>query len=242
MTTPFTIFTLVIIICSLWIRRITWHSRWESTITLSIALFGTGLILTTSLATATIGPLLTNYVGQPNFENYIGHVCVIAGSAAFVHGLLIRFAYGDELRPKLRRFIEIPMTTGALLLLAIYFIGKTGYVMEGGDSFYADLYHIVLCAMVIYLLGYAGRALLELRTHPTHQVMADLYLFGCVSGIGACGVRMADRVAPPVQAFAGGTHMVAILTTLWMGSVASAAAYSWNQKTRPLKRFKEVVG
>ena len=47
--------TLASVLWSLWIRRVTWHCRWEVAATLNIALQGFAVALMSPLASETVG-------------------------------------------------------------------------------------------------------------------------------------------------------------------------------------------
>jgi hypothetical protein len=72
--------TLVSISWSLWIRRVTWHSRWEVAATLNIALQGAAVALMSPFAADTVGVALHDITGMWNLQNYIGHDCYIVAA------------------------------------------------------------------------------------------------------------------------------------------------------------------
>ncbi|MGE2693025.1 hypothetical protein ACQI4D_24435, partial [Mycolicibacterium pulveris] len=71
------VITLCCIAWSLWIRRVTWSSRWEFAATLNIALQGGA-----PWASETVGVVLHSLTGKYNLEDYIGHDLYIVAASA----------------------------------------------------------------------------------------------------------------------------------------------------------------
>jgi hypothetical protein len=80
--------TLASISWSLWIRRVTWHCRWEVAATLNIALQGCAVALMSPWASETLGVALHNLTGEWNLQNYIGHDCYVVAASAIVYNAL----------------------------------------------------------------------------------------------------------------------------------------------------------
>ena len=66
-------------------------------------------------------------------------------------------------------------------------------------DFWLNMYWLMLCGMLIYLLGYGSRALLILRKDPRSRRIANVYLVACAAGIAACIVRLATAFIPALQ-------------------------------------------
>ena len=58
--------TLLCVVWSLWIRRVTWSCRWEVAATLNIALQGLAVLLMSPLASETVGQWLYALTGKWN--------------------------------------------------------------------------------------------------------------------------------------------------------------------------------
>ena len=86
--TALIVITLASISWSLWIRRLTWHCRWEVAATLNIALQGCAVALISPLASATVGVALHRLTGEWNLQNYLGHDCYIVAASAIVYNAL----------------------------------------------------------------------------------------------------------------------------------------------------------
>src|SRR5438309_2089748 len=82
--------TLTCIGWSLWIRRVTWSSRWEFAATLNIALQGGAVLLMSPWASETLGVALHALTGKWNLEDYIGHDLYIVAASAVVYNALGR--------------------------------------------------------------------------------------------------------------------------------------------------------
>ena len=67
-------------------------------------------------------------------------------------------------------------------------------------DFWLNMYWLLLCATLIYLLGYGARALLVLRKDPRSRTVANIYLVSSAAGIAACVTRLATAFIPQLQA------------------------------------------
>ncbi len=63
-------------------------------------------------------------------------------------------------------------------------------------DFWLNLYWLLLCGTLIYLLGYGIRATLVLRKDPRSRRIANFYLASSVFGIMACVVRITTAYVP----------------------------------------------
>ncbi len=228
--------TLVCIGWSLWIRRVTWSCRWEVAATLNIALQGAAVLLMSPIASETLGPVLHRYTGKWNLEDYLGHDLYIVAASAIVYNALGRLQDDDSMRLTFKQYVERPATLCIPVLLAAFWLGNGSSVYRADfftvpTDFWLSLYWIVLCAMLIYLLGYGGRALLILRRDPRSRFIATVYLIATASGILACGVRIATSLLPQLQSLENG-RMVWFFACTCGAVFALSAAHSWRQKLR----------
>jgi len=102
---------------------------------------------------------------------------------------------------------------------------------EVPTDFWLALYWTLLCAMLIYLLCYGGRALLILRKDPRSRKIANIYLVASASGILACTVRTITAWVPRLQGMEGGT-LVWIFACGCGAGFALTSAQSWRIKTK----------
>jgi hypothetical protein len=234
------IITLACIGWSLWIRRVTWHCRWEVAATANIALQGTSVLLMSPFAANTLGVGLHNLTGVWNLQNYLGHDCYVVAASAIVYNALGRIADDHMLQTSFKQYIERPATLCIPLLLATFTLsrGSKTYTRDFfalPTDFWLSVYWILLCGTLIYLLGFGFRAMLVLRKDPRSTQIATLYLLACGSGIAACSVRIITALVPAIQG-----PMDAAL--VWFFACACGAgfavtsAYSWRQKVKWFSR------
>lgn len=228
--------TLMCIAWSLWIRRVTWSCRWEVAATLNIALQGLAVLLMSPLASETLGPLLYSLTGKWNLEDYLGHDCYIVAASAVVYNTLGRLEQDHALQQRFRQHIERPATVCIPLLLAAFWLGNGASIyrpdfFDVPTDFWLNLYWLLLCGMLIYLLCYGVRALLILRTDPRSRQVANVYLFASAMGIGACVVRITTAFFPQLQTVQG-TTLVWVFACACGAGFALTSAYSWRIKTR----------
>lgn len=232
--------TLASIAWSLWIRRVTWHCRWEVAATLNIALQGCAVALMSPAASATVGVALHRLTGKWNLEDYLGHDCYIVAASAIVYNALGRLADDNAMQRAFKQYVERPATLCIPLLLATFSAGNGARIYRADffkvpTDFWLDMYWLLLCGTLIYLLGYGIRALLVLRKDPRSRRIANVYLVSSASGIAACLVRLTTAFVTPLQRLEGGT-LVWVFACLCGAGFALASAHSWRQK---LKWFQQ---
>jgi hypothetical protein len=228
--------TLTSIAWSLWIRRLTWHCRWEVAATLNIALQGSAVALMSPLASETLGVALHNITGEWNLQNYIGHDCYIVAASAIVYNVVGRLEDDDALQASFKQYVERPATLCIPLLLATFTLshGSKTYTSDFfalRTDFWLSVYWVLLCGTLAYLLAFGSRALLVLRKDPRSRNMAHLYLVASASGIAACVVRIITALIPVFQGPLG-TGMVWLFACGCGAGFALTSAQSWRQKVR----------
>ena len=234
------IITLACIGWSLWIRRVTWHCRWEVAATLNIALQGLAVALISPLSSETLGVALHKITGEWNLQNYIGHDCYIVAASAIVYNVVGRLEDDEALQRSFKQWVERPATLCIPLLLASFTLsaGSKSYARDFfamPTDFWLSVYWVLLTGTLGYLLIFGSRALLVLRQEPRSRNIANLYLFASGAGVAACVTRMTTAVIQPWQ----GTLSVALV---WFFCCSCGAAFavtsaqSWRQKVRWFSR------
>lgn len=231
--------TLGCIVWSLWVRRVTWSCRWEVAATLNIALQGCAVVLMSPAASETVGRTIHRLTGTWNLEDYIGHDCYIVAATAVVYNALGRLGDDHILQVKFREYIQRPATLCIPLLLAAFTAGNGAAVyrpdfFDVPTDFWLDVYWLLLCSMLAYLLIFASRALLVLRRDPRSRKIANIYLAASTAGVIACGVRIATALVDQLQAMDGS---VLVWTFACIGGVVFAfgSAHSWRRRVRWLQ-------
>ena len=228
--------TLLCILWSLWIRRVTWSCRWEVAATLNIALQSLAVLLMSPLASESLGVWLHSLTGKWNLEDYLGHDAYIVAASAVVYNALGRLEQDHAVHRRFKQFVERPATVCIPLLLAAFWLGN-GAAIYRPDFFdvptdiWLNVYWLMLCGMLIYLLVYGSRALLILRVDPRSRQIANIYLFACGMGIAACVVRIVTAFVTPLQTVQGST-LVWIFACACGAGFALTSAYSWRIKTK----------
>jgi len=221
---------------SLWIRRVTWSCRWEVAATLNIALQGFAVLMMSPWASETIGQVLYSLTGMWNLEDYIGHDAYIVAASAVVYNALGRLQDDHAMQLTFKQYVERPATLCIPLLLVTFSVGNGAAIyrpdfFEVPTDFWLNLYWLLLCGTLIYLLGYGSRALLILRKDPRSRRIANVYLIASIAGITACIVRIVTAFVPALQAVEGGT-LVWIFACMCGAGFALASAHSWRIKTK----------
>jgi hypothetical protein len=228
--------TIACIAWSLWIRRVTWTCRWEVAATLNIALQGAAVLLMSPLASETLGHWLHALTGKWNLEDYIGHDCYIVAASAIVYNSLGRLQDDNAMQRSFKQYVERPATLCIPLLLLTFSVGNGARIYKPDffdvpTDLWLNLYWLLLCGTLIYLLGYGIRALLVLRKDPRSRTIANFYLIASASGIMACVVRIATAFVTPIQGVEGG-NLVWFFACVCGAGFALASAHSWRIKTK----------
>lgn len=231
------VITLCCIAWSLWIRRVTWSSRWEFAATLNIALQGGAVLLMSPWASETLGVALHALTGKYNLEDYIGHDLYIVAASAVVYNTLGRLQDDHDLQRSFKQYVELPATLCIPLLLVTFTLGN-GAAIYAPDfftvptDFWLNMYWLLLCATLIYLLGYGARALLVLRQDPRSRKVANVYLVASASGVAACLARLATAFIPQLQSWDNGSVLVWVFACGCGAGFAITSAESWRNKTK----------
>jgi hypothetical protein len=228
--------TLASVAWSLWIRRVTWHCRWEVAATLNIALQGSAVALMSPVASDTLGVALHHLTGEWNLQNYIGHDCYIVAASAIVYNAVGRLADDHALQKSFKQYVERPATLCIPLLLATFTLsyGSKTYARDFfalPTDFWLSVYWVLLCGTLAYLLAFGSRALLVLRQDPRSRRIANLYLVASASGISACVLRIITALITPFQSplTAG---LVWLFACMCGAGFALTSAHSWRQKVK----------
>jgi hypothetical protein len=234
------IITLASIAWSLWIRRVTWHCRWEVAATLNIALQGCAVALMSPLCAETLGVVLHNITGEWNLQNYVGHDCYIVAASAIVYNAVGRLEEDDALQKSFKQYVERPATLCIPLLLATFSLSYGSRIYASDffalrTDFWLTVYWLLLCGTLSYLLVFGSRALLVLRKDPRSRNIANLYLVASASGISACVVRMITALIPPLQGPLGAA-LVWLFACACGAGFALTSAQSWRQKVKWFQR------
>lgn len=228
--------TLASVAWSLWVRRVTWSSRWEVAATLNIALQGGAVLLMTPWASQNLGPILFQLTGKWNVEDYLGHDLYVVAASAIVYNAMGRLRDDEAMQQTFTQYVERPATLCIPLMLATFWFGNGSTVYHDDffqlpTDFWLSMYWLLLCGVLAYLLGYGVRAMLVLRRDPRSRRIATVYLIASVSGIMACAVRMLTALVPPLQPIENG-RWVWLFACLCGAIFALASAHSWRIKTR----------
>lgn len=221
--------TLVAILCSLWIRRDTWRSRWEAGATLNIALQGCAVLLMSHWASAVLGPPLHHVLRLWNVQHLIGHICWIFAVTAIIQHGLTRLTNQNNVRGLLRKHVGRPLWIGVPLLVIVFVIADERHHPDlfaaPITDYWLGVYWLVMGGLLIYLLAYAGRVLLILRTDPRSRETVDLYLISAAFGVAANVIQI-------VTAFAHTDVALPVWICACLGAIgfAYASARSWQAK------------
>jgi hypothetical protein len=230
------VITLASIGWSLWIRRVTWHCRWEVAATLNIALQGSAVALISPTSAETLGVALHKITGEWNLQNYIGHDCYIVAASAIVYNAVGRLEDDHALQESFKQYVERPATLCIPLLLATFTLsyGSKTYARDFfalPTDFWLSVYWVLLCGTLAYLLVFGSRALLVLRKDPRSSRIANLYLAASASGVAACAVRIVTALIPQFQVPLT-TGLVWFFACSCGAGFALTSAHSWWQKVK----------
>ncbi len=135
-----------------------------------------------------------------------------------------------------KQYVERPATLCIPLLLVTFSVGNGARIYRPDfftvpTDFWLNMYWLLLCGTLIYLLGYGIRATLVLRKDPRSRRIANVYLVASVSGIMACIVRITISYLPHLQTTLF-SSLVWLFACLCGAGFALASAHSWRIKTK----------
>lgn len=233
------VFTVVSVTWSLWIRRITWKSSWEVAASLNIALQGVAVALMSPVASATLGVWLHRLTGEWNLEDYLAHDCYLVAASAVAFNMVGRLSDEATEARNFKLWVQTPATLCVPVLLMVFTQSKA--VRDYSPDFFRHacgchmrIYWTVLCATLIWIMAYAGRALLIVRADDQQsRKMATMLLLSLASGILACAYRIVVCFLPQdaETSFMASFPIWALACGCGIGFAISGAR-SWGAKTR----------
>ena len=189
------------------------------------------------MASETVGHWLHALTGKWNLEDYLGHDCYIVAASAIVYNTLGRLADDDAMQKSFKQYVERPATLCIPLLLVTFSVGNGARIYAPDfftvpTDFWLNLYWLLLCGTLIYLLGYGIRATLVLRRDPRSRTHRQL-LSGCrrSSAFWRASCASPPPTSRPCRRSTGST-LVWVFACLCGAGFALASAHSWRIKTK----------
>lgn len=231
MTSGLILATLAIVAHSLWVRRDTWWSRWESAATFALALEACALVLMSPWLSAELGHALHRALRVWNVQHLVGHQCLIVAVTANIYHMLVRLADPDQVRFIMRRQLSIPIWLCWAVMVPAYLRSDQDYQPDAFAAPRTDgwmmLYQVVGCALVIYLSGYVTRLMLTLRHDPRAKSTIDLYLVSMGFATAACLIVVSSTWIDGDDASPG----IWLCICLAVATFAYGSARSWKAKS-----------
>lgn len=196
-----TVFTLVLLLGCVWIRRRSFHVPWYRAVTVSVILQAVAFVLVTpELADRTgAGPWLFSVSGVPHMRDYMGHLAFLAALTTLSWGLLSRLVSDDRCEEIMRR-LELPVAAVATVM---FFALTSSSALRTDVPNFTDLdidgwliaYWVLYGAVVIYLLAFVIRLLFVLRTDPPSRIPADVFIAAALVGIAEMGLLVVEAIS-----------------------------------------------
>lgn len=231
MTSAIIVTTLAVLAYSLWVRRDTWWTRWESAATFALALAACALLLMSPWAGTEIGSVLHNGLGVWNVQHLIGHLCLIVALTASIYHMLVRLADPVQVRFIMRRQLMIPIWLSIVVMVPAYLRSDQDFQPDVFAAPRTDawmmLYQLVVCTLVLYLSGYVSRLMLTLRHDPRAKPTIDLYLVSMAFATAACLIVVGSTWVDGDNASPG----IWLCICLAVGTFAYGSAQSWKAKS-----------
>lgn len=222
--------TVAVVAYSLWVRRHTWWSRWEASVSLAIGLEGCALLLMSPFASDDLGPPLHRIFGLWNVQQLLGHLCLVVAVTANIYHVMLRLTDQTRVQRMFRRQVVVPALLGPVLLVTVFVIADADFHTDlfsaDGSNIWLAAYWVALGALLTYLSGYAWRVALIVRTDPRAKETVDLYLVSTIFALAFCAV-----VASTALTSLDVAVVVWLCACLSVATFAYAAARSWQAKT-----------
>jgi len=221
--------TVLVVLYSLWVRRATWWSRWEIGISTAIALEGVALVLLSPWAAQTLGPWMHKASGVWNLQQMTGHLFIVMAIAANAYHVMARLADFEQMRTLYRRQVKWPTRIAVPALMVMFVVADADYRPNGFSTDdaggWADAYWVLLCALLIYLSGYATRLLWMLRSDPRATETIELYMVSSAFVLAAISAQVSM-----IWTDADVSPLVWLWVCLSAGIFAYGSARSWQAK------------
>ncbi|WP_307856904.1 hypothetical protein [Mycolicibacter acidiphilus] len=205
---------------SLWIRRDTWWTRWEVGATMTIALEGVALLLTSPVLAAELSPLLHRAVWLWNVQHLLGVISLVLALTANSYHAMVRVADPDQVRALMRKHLRIPVWGGIAALTALFIVADEQHHSDLNSApvttTWLALYRLVACVLLMFLFGYAGRVTLILRSDARAKTTVRLYVASAACGVASC-------IALLVGTWTGADMTLPI----WLSASLAVAVYAY---------------
>lgn len=181
--------TLTCVIWCLWVRRETWGSPWDTGTTLGVGLLGLALTLTSPAATHIVGPILHEWImGGWQCEDFIGHLCSLAGWCCLAYSTLDRIARDDDDLTHLVTHLIGPVIYTVPLMFAAFMLSEAeiGHHVELLDTppdGWLRVYWCVYSVAKLWLAAVVMWALRIARSDARSRHIVTCYLVGSVASI-----------------------------------------------------------
>jgi hypothetical protein len=224
--------TLLLIMWSLWQRRVTWACRFERCATITLVLMALGVTFTSPSVKPLIAPTMNDFTGFWNLGDVIGDGFLVLAAAGIGYLAVERILWKEEARKFLRRWVDLPAAAGITSALFCF-------SMSGGPDFpdslaelpmppWVSAYVILVACTVGYLLAFACWPLSIMVREHRHRRIAMLYMGTCAAGVLACVITAIDvSIGRTLTTRAIAVDMSAFV---WLGGFAIAAACSWRRR------------
>ncbi|MBS9533505.1 hypothetical protein KIH27_07875 [Mycobacterium sp. M1] len=215
---------------TLWARRDTWGSRWESAATLTVAGLGLHILLLHPHVSRHVSPFLHTATRLWNVEDLIGHIAYLTGLSALFYMALSRLKMTEHARLRyLRQRLELPATVYLPLLIGCFVASGCGgsYVSDlvfSPVTFALGSYWLLLVGGAGYLLTNTVRALLILQRDPRSRTVATWYL----TAVAVSVCRLSCLLLS--VGIDGMAVSIWRLTRIEVIAYAAVATYSWYRK------------
>lgn len=230
--------TVFVVACwSVWVRRLTFGSRYDMPVTIAVALFGVGAALDApwSAIAAASYPLTGRYY----LLNAAGHLCYIAGAAISIGAVYRRLLPDDDIEPFVRRVV-LPIAGGsALTMIVAIFLSRATTTLTADHLYvvapdgWMKLYWLAHFGATSVFGAIACYGVLHLRRDPRgvwlNLLLTSLAVAAAAGGAFGGWVVITGRVGPAWL-------LAWLLTYAAFASGAIATALQWMTRQQTLLR------
>lgn len=224
---------------ALWVRRSSFHSRWDAPITAGVALYGLAVALDSpwpGMAAASY-PVTGKYYLLPA----LGHLCYLVGTAAGVKSVFIRLLPDGDIAPFMRTRIT-PAVTLAGAVMAVCVIASPVTSRIPADHLYGvpldgwlRVYFITFFATFVALLWTAVFGGYRLREDPHSGAVVPLMWTASIGSL-ACLAALSGILRGRSEIVATWAWPVSYLAT---AAASVVCAVFWRRRIADLTRSVE---
>ncbi|AYQ98529.1 hypothetical protein SEA_REPTAR3000_44 [Mycobacterium phage Reptar3000] len=231
---------------ALWVRRMTWESRWECGQSLALV-FQCAAILLVAPTGLAAGRIVRNITGIGHLGVWVGHSLYVCACVAMLANVMSRVTDTRGLRDRMKRHVETIAPPAIALMFAAFVLSDNvdRYACQFVDippDAWLTVYWLLASVVTGYLMLYIARCLRIVRDQdPRSRVTAKWQLAAVYIYLLADGWMLLRILVRPIQTELPGAPIAWTLVCLSAALLAMSSLRSWREKVRGFNNPQRAV-